>query len=159
MCSVTNSHARSMVPSSALLGAAIGVVATSLMAFAMLRHGEGASAQRVAWSFFSGWVVKIAFTLGLLVVAFRSPGIAAGPLLATLALGVASTGLATWVFFVVVSNCGPNFLSLINYIIPALAFAAGALLLAEPVNSSQFLGLGAICAGIAISQRRRSRGR
>jgi drug/metabolite transporter (DMT)-like permease len=84
--------------------------------------------------------------------------ITAGPLLATLALGVASTGLATWVFFVVVANCGPNFLSLINYIIPALAFAAGALLLAEPVNSSQFLGLGVICAGIAISQRRRSRG-
>ncbi len=57
---------------SALLGAGIGVAATSLMAFAMLRHGEGASAQRVAWSFFSGWVVKVGFTLALLVVAFRS---------------------------------------------------------------------------------------
>jgi drug/metabolite transporter (DMT)-like permease len=79
-----------------------------------------------------------------------------GPVLATIALGVVSTGLATWVFFVVVSNCGPNFLSLINYIIPALAFAAGALLLGEPVNSWQFLGLAAICIGIAISQRRRS---
>jgi ABC-type nitrate/sulfonate/bicarbonate transport system permease component len=62
---------------SALLGAGIGIVATSLMAFAMLRHGEGASAQRVAWSFFSGWVVKVAFTVALLVVAFRSPGVAA----------------------------------------------------------------------------------
>ena len=85
--------------------------------------------------------------------------ISAQPLLATLALGVASTGLATWVFFVVVSNCGPNFLSLINYVIPALAFAAGAVLLAEPVNSSQFMGLAVICAGIAISQRRRFPGR
>jgi len=85
--------------------------------------------------------------------------ISAGPLLATIALGVFSTGLATWVFFVVVSNCGPNFLSLINYIIPALAFAAGALLLGEPVNSWQFLGLAAICSGIAISQRRRPVGR
>ena len=85
--------------------------------------------------------------------------ISAQPLLATLALGVASTGLATWVFFVVVSNCGPNFLSLINYVIPALAFAAGAVLLAEPVNSSQFMGLAVICTGIAISQRRRFPGR
>jgi F0F1-type ATP synthase assembly protein I len=66
---------------SALLGAAIGIVATSLMAFAMLRHGAGASAQRVAWSFFSGWLVKIAFTLALLVVALRSPGVDAGALL------------------------------------------------------------------------------
>jgi F0F1-type ATP synthase assembly protein I len=57
---------------SALLGAGIGVAATSLMAFAMLRHGEGASAQRVVWSFFSGWVVKVGFTLALLVVAFGS---------------------------------------------------------------------------------------
>jgi len=67
---------------SALLGAAIGIAATSLMAFAMLRHGESASAQRVAWSFFSGWLVKIAFTLALLVVAFRSPRVDAAPLLA-----------------------------------------------------------------------------
>jgi F0F1-type ATP synthase assembly protein I len=67
---------------SALLGAGIGIAATSMMAFAMLRHGAGADAQRVAWSFFSGWLVKIAFTLVLLVVAFRSPGVDAAPLLA-----------------------------------------------------------------------------
>ena len=67
---------------SALLGAGIGIAATSLMALAMLRHGEGADPQRVAWSFFSGWVVKIAFTLALLVVAFRSRRVDAAPLLA-----------------------------------------------------------------------------
>jgi F0F1-type ATP synthase assembly protein I len=67
---------------SALLGAGIGIAATTLMAFAMLRHGAGADPQRVAWSFLSGWVVKIAFTLALLVVAFRSRRVDAGPLLA-----------------------------------------------------------------------------
>ena len=67
---------------SALLGAGVGIAATSLMAFAMLRHGSGADAQRVAWSFFSGWLVKVAFTLVMLVVAFRSPGVDAAPLLA-----------------------------------------------------------------------------
>ena len=67
---------------SALLGGGIGVAATSLMAVAMLRHGEGASAQRVAWSFFSGWVVKVGFTLALLVVAFRSTKVDAVALLA-----------------------------------------------------------------------------
>jgi len=67
---------------SALLGAGIGITATSLMAFAMLRHGEGADPQRVAWSFFTGWVVKIFFTLALLVVAFRAKSVDAAPLLA-----------------------------------------------------------------------------
>jgi len=67
---------------SALLGAGIGIAATSLMAIAMLRHGEGANPQRVAWSFFSGWVVKVAFTVALLVVAFRSPKVHAAALLA-----------------------------------------------------------------------------
>jgi F0F1-type ATP synthase assembly protein I len=67
---------------SALLGAGIGTIATTLMAFAMLRHGDGADPQRVAWSFFTGWAVKVFFTLALLVVAFRSKSVEAGPLLA-----------------------------------------------------------------------------
>jgi len=67
---------------SALLGAASGIAATSLMAYAMLRHGGNADLQRVAWSFFTGWVVKVFFTLALLVVAFRSKSVEAAPLLA-----------------------------------------------------------------------------
>ena len=78
---------------SALLGAAIGIVATSLMAFAMLRHADGASVQRVAWSFFSGWVVKVAFTVALLVVAFRSPKVHAAALLAA----YVATFLGYWI--------------------------------------------------------------
>ncbi len=66
---------------SALIGAGIGIGATSLMAFAMLRHGEGANPQRVAMSFFTGWVVKVAFTVALLVVALRSRRVDAGPLI------------------------------------------------------------------------------
>src|SRR5512141_856102 len=67
---------------SALLGAGIGVAATSLMAFALLRHGENATAMRVALSFFVGWVVKVGFTGALLVMAFRSQKVEAVPLLA-----------------------------------------------------------------------------
>jgi F0F1-type ATP synthase assembly protein I len=71
---------------SAAVGAGIGIVATSLMAFAMLRHGEGASAQRVAWSFFSGWLVKVGFTVATLVMALRSPKVEAVPLIAAYAV-------------------------------------------------------------------------
>jgi len=80
----------------------------------------------------------------------------AGAWLAAIALGLLSTGLATWVYFLVVSDCGPGFLSLCNYIIPALSFAAGALLLGEPVSGWQFLGLIVVCGGIAISQPRQT---
>jgi len=75
-------------------------------------------------------------------------------LLATGLLGVVSTGLATWVFFRVVTDCGPAFLSIINYIIPAIAFAAGVLFLGEPAAPSQFLGLVFVLAGIAMTQNR-----
>ena len=67
---------------SAVTGAGIGIAATALMAFAMLRHGDGASLQRVAWSFFSGWLVKVGFTVATLVLAFRSPKVDAVPLVA-----------------------------------------------------------------------------
>lgn len=67
---------------SALLGAGIGVAATSLMAFLLLRHGETATVMQVALSYCVGWVVKVGFTVALLVMAFRSPKVEAVPLLA-----------------------------------------------------------------------------
>ena len=75
--------------------------------------------------------------------------------LATLALGGVATGLATWIYFSIVNECGPNFLSIINYIIPAISFAAGVILLSEPASLAQFAGLMLICMGIAISQPRK----
>jgi len=77
--------------------------------------------------------------------------------IAVVLLGVFSTGLATWVYFKVVSDCGPSFLSIINYAIPVLAFAAGVVLLNEPAHPSQFAGLVAICIGIALTQNQRFR--
>jgi len=79
---------------------------------------------------------------------------AAAPVLAVIALGVFATGLATWVFFLAVTRRGPNFISLINYVVPVVAFVAGVTLLHEDVTRWQLLGLVTIFAGIAISQRR-----
>jgi drug/metabolite transporter (DMT)-like permease len=76
---------------------------------------------------------------------------------ATVLLGVLSTGLATWVYFRVVTDCGPGFLSIINYIIPAIAFAAGVVFLGESALPSQFLGLLLVLLGIAMTQNRAPR--
>jgi len=77
--------------------------------------------------------------------------------IAAIALGVFATGLATWVYFKVVSDCGPSFLSIINYLIPAIAFAAGILFLGEAAKATQFIGLVVILAGIALIQPRRKK--
>lgn len=74
--------------------------------------------------------------------------------LAAVALGVFATGLATWVYFKVVADCGPNFLSIINYLIPAIAFGAGIAFLGESAQPYQFIGLLVIFGGIALSQPR-----
>ncbi len=81
---------------------------------------------------------------------------AADAWVAAIALGIFATGLATWVYFKVVSDCGPGFLAIINYLIPAIAFAAGIVFLGEAAQAHQFLGLLVIFAGIALSQSRKA---
>ncbi len=90
----------------------------------------------------------------LITQSWVSPVAAPGPWAAVAVLGVFATGAATWVYFTIVSEVGPGFLSTINYLIPALAFAAGALLLAEPVMLEHLVALVAILAGVWLIQPR-----
>ena len=99
-----------------------------------------------------GTVLLLPFSLYLEQPHWVAPSFNA--LAATLTLGVVSTGLATWVYFRVISDCGPSFLAIINYIIPAIAFAAGVMFLGESAQLSQFAGLLLILAGIALTQNR-----
>ena len=69
-------------------------------------------------------------------------------------LGVMATGVATWCYFVVVTERGPGFLSTINYLIPAVAFAAGTVLLAEPWGWEHLLALLFILVGVRLIQVR-----
>ncbi|HSQ69741.1 MAG TPA: ATP synthase subunit I [Steroidobacteraceae bacterium] len=78
---------------SALYGAGIGVAATTLMALAMLRGGSGMTATRAAIGLITGWLVKVAFTIAVLALALRSPGIEALPLIGA----YAATFLGYWV--------------------------------------------------------------
>ncbi|TGG94219.1 DMT family transporter [Natronospirillum operosum] len=79
-----------------------------------------------------------------------------GPLVAVVILGVFSSGLANWVYFTIVQRQGPSFLSMINYIIPVIAFAAGVGFLSEAASADRYIALVMILLGIAISQRRRT---
>ncbi len=80
-------------------------------------------------------------------------------------LGVLSTGVATVLYFRLVQGPGPTFLSFVNYLVPAWAVLAGALILNESLSAWAYAGLALILAGIAISEagpllaRLRRRGR
>jgi drug/metabolite transporter (DMT)-like permease len=72
-------------------------------------------------------------------------------------LGVMATGVATWCYFVVVTERGPGFLSTINYLIPAVAFTAGTLFLAEPWGWEHLIALALILVGVGLIQVRQAR--
>ena len=82
--------------------------------------------------------------------------ITAGATGVLMVLGVMATGVATWCYFVVVTERGPGFLSTINYLIPAVAFAAGTLFLAEPWGWEHLIALGMILLGVGLIQVRQA---
>jgi ATP synthase protein I len=77
---------------SALLGGAVGAVATMFFVLALFRYPEGAPAGRVVWGFFFGQALKVVLTVGLLVLAFRSRGVTPLAFLA----GYVATYVAYW---------------------------------------------------------------
>jgi drug/metabolite transporter (DMT)-like permease len=78
-------------------------------------------------------------------------------IMAVLALGVFASGLANWVYFAIIHRQGPGFLSMINYMIPVIAYLVGVMLLAEPVLRLHLLALGLVLLGIALAQMRRAK--
>ncbi len=72
-------------------------------------------------------------------------------------LGLSATAFATIIYFRVVSTAGPTFLSLMNYVIPVVALAAGVVLLNEPAPGEVFIGLALILSGLAVTQLSRGR--
>jgi len=83
--------------------------------------------------------------------------VTAGATSVLVVLGVMATGVATWCYFVVVTEQGPGFLSTINYLIPAVAFAAGTVFLAEPWGWEHLIALAMILVGVGLIQVRQAR--
>jgi ATP synthase protein I len=59
---------------SALWGGGIGIAASVFMVLVVFRYPEGASAARIAWGFYLGQFLKVALSIALLIVAFRTEG-------------------------------------------------------------------------------------
>lgn len=71
-------------------------------------------------------------------------------------LGLVPTGLATVLYFRIVSTAGPTFLSLMNYVIPGVAFLTGIVVLHEPFEWRVLGSLALILAGLFTSQTERA---
>ncbi len=79
-----------------------------------------------------------------------APGIAS--LSAIVWLGVGPTAIATVVYFKLIASAGPTFMSLVNYMSPAVAVFLGVVLLGEAPGLNAYIALGLILLGIAVSQ-------
>ena len=74
---------------------------------------------------------------------------------AILWLGIGPTAIATVVYFRLIASAGPTFMSLVNYMTPAVAVFLGVALLGETPGLHAYVALALILLGIAISQWRR----
>ena len=74
---------------------------------------------------------------------------------AILWLGVGPTAIATVVYFKLIATAGPTFMSLVNYMSPAVAVFLGVALLGETPGIHAYVALALILLGIAVSQWRR----
>ena len=70
-------------------------------------------------------------------------------------LGIGPTAIATICYFRLISSAGPTFMSLVNYLSPAIAVFLGVTLLGEEPGVTAYAGLALILLGIALSQWRR----
>lgn len=79
-------------------------------------------------------------------------GVAAGPILAVVVLGLFCTALATVTFFKIIDLAGPTFLSLINYLIPLWALLGSMVFLGEKTTFRTLIALAFILAGVALAE-------
>jgi drug/metabolite transporter (DMT)-like permease len=83
-----------------------------------------------------------------------------------LVLGVVGTAIAYLLFFEIIRQAGPNYATLVTYLVPPIALAYGAIFLDESFGPSAFVALALILGGVALAtggvrslalQRRRAR--
>ncbi len=130
----------------ATLGAALSYAVNTIYA---RRLGPGDPLRRAA-----GMLI-IASMLSMPAAFVELPAVVIPGMLAIVAisvLGLLATGFSTILYFRLIQGPGPAFLSMVNYLVPAWAVVAGALLLGETISQTMVMGLGLILAGIAFSE-------
>jgi drug/metabolite transporter (DMT)-like permease len=103
-------------------------------------------------------VVALAST-GLATLAALPAGVAQAPphvwkgetIMAVVVLGVVGTAIAYLFFFALIQRAGPNYATLVTYLVPPIALAYGAIFLGERFGAYAFVGLVLILGGVALA--------
>jgi len=134
----------------AVLCGALCYSANSIVARLLIRTGVLAAA--------TGTLLVSAILVLPLTIAIDAPWTlapSASSVAAIVWLGLGPTAVATILYFRLISSAGPTFMSLVNYLSPAVAVFLGVSLLGEKPGVSAYSGLALILGGIAVSQWRR----
>lgn len=137
----------SLPASLAVLAAAFSYSATSV--YARLRSNRAPAAMATGMLIVAASIAVPAALVGGKTLAIEVDTVA---MLAIALLGIFATGIASVLYFQVVSGPGPTFLSIVNYLVPAWGVVLGVVVLDERLSGSAFAGLAVILAGIAISE-------
>jgi drug/metabolite transporter (DMT)-like permease len=103
---------------------------------------------------------------GLSSAVFLAPAVAdlphrtppAGSMLALAALGIVNTGLAYWLFYLLIDEAGAASAGVITYVMPAVALLLGVLLLGEKLTVGAVAGLILIALGAWLATGRAAGG-
>jgi drug/metabolite transporter (DMT)-like permease len=136
-----------LIAEAAVLGGALCYAVTTIVARRMPSTQALVAAAGVT-AIASAVMVPVALVVDRPWALDISPGSA----WAVVVLGVFATAVPTIVYFRLIASAGPTFLSLINYLIPLMAVAAGVIVLDETVGIAALAALSLILAGIGLAQ-------
>ena len=68
-------------------------------------------------------------------------------------MAIFSTAIATVLYYKIIHDYGPNFLSLVNYPIPIFAFFIGVVFLSEDISIYSIISLSLVILGVYLSQK------
>lgn len=71
-------------------------------------------------------------------------------------MAIFSTAIATVLYYKIIHDYGPNFLSLVNYPIPIFAFFIGVIFLSEDISIYSIISLSLVISGVYLSQKNTS---
>jgi drug/metabolite transporter (DMT)-like permease len=75
-------------------------------------------------------------------------------IMAILVLGFVGTAIAYLLFFELIQRAGPNYATLVTYLVPPIALAYGAIFLDERFGAAAIGGLALILFGVALGTGR-----
>jgi drug/metabolite transporter (DMT)-like permease len=72
-------------------------------------------------------------------------------IMAILVLGFVGTAIAYLLFFALIQRAGPNYATLVTYLVPPIALAYGAIFLGESFGLTAFAALALVLVGVALA--------